>query len=97
VPVVDARRREVFVVEDGTPRVAAPADLRVAAGATYVGNGAVRYRSVLEAAGAIVPPDGDERHLPRARFHAALAAEYGPAEAVEPMYLRLPDVDRTVP
>ena len=45
-----------------------------AAAATYVGDGAVRYRDVLEAAGAVVPPDEDERHLPRARFHAALAA-----------------------
>jgi hypothetical protein len=60
-----------------------------------VGNGAVRYRSVLEAAGAEVPPDADERHLPRARFHALLAHDFGSAEAVEPLYLRVPDADRT--
>jgi hypothetical protein len=50
---------------------------------------------VLEAAGAQIPPDQDDRHVPRARFHAALAGEFGPAEAVEPMYLRVPDADKT--
>ena len=94
-PVIDARRREVFVLE-GEPRVLAPADLRLGAGTVCIGNGAVRYRVVLEAAGAEIPPDGDERHLPRARFHAQLARDFGPAEAVEPLYLRLPDADTTV-
>jgi tRNA threonylcarbamoyladenosine biosynthesis protein TsaB len=96
VPVVDARRREVFVLVDSAPRVVAPADLDVPRGTTCVGNGAVRYRAVLEAAGALVPPDGDERHLPRARFHAFLARDFGPAESVEPLYLRVPDADRTL-
>jgi tRNA threonylcarbamoyladenosine biosynthesis protein TsaB len=96
MPVIDARRREVFVLEAGEPRVLAPADMIVTTGTVCVGNGAVRYRSALEAAGAEIPPDGDERHLPRARFHAELATDFGPAEAVEPLYLRLPDVDTTV-
>jgi tRNA threonylcarbamoyladenosine biosynthesis protein TsaB len=94
-PVIDARRREVFVLQ-GEPRVLAPGDVEIAQGTVCVGNGAVRYRSALEAVGAAVPPDDDERHLPRARFHAQLAREFGPAEAVEPLYLRLPDADRTV-
>jgi tRNA threonylcarbamoyladenosine biosynthesis protein TsaB len=93
VPVIDARRREVFV----PGRVLAPADLDVEAGRLYVGNGAVRYRDVLEAAGAEVPPDGDDHHLPRARFHAALARDFRPVEEVEPLYLRLPDADTTRP
>ena len=38
-----------------------------------------------------MPPDEDERHLPRARFHAQLATGFGPAELVEPLYVRLPD------
>ena len=50
----------------------------------------------LEAAGAEVPPDTDERHVPRARFHAQLAVNFGPADAVEPLYLRVPDADRTI-
>ena len=93
-PVIDARRREVFVLQ-GEPRVLAPAELELEAGTVCVGSGAVRYRSVLEAAGAEIPPDGDERHLPRARFHAALAKDFGPADALRPLYLRVPDADRT--
>ena len=91
VPVIDARRREVFV----PGRVLPPGELDVEAGRTYVGSGAVRYRDTLETAGAIVPPDADERHLPRARFHAQLARHFRPAEEVEPLYVRLPDADRT--
>ena len=56
-----------------------------------MGDGAVRYRDVLEAAGAVVPPDDSELHLPRARFHAALAGDGRPAELVEPLYVREPD------
>jgi tRNA threonylcarbamoyladenosine biosynthesis protein TsaB len=96
MPVIDARRREVFVLQ-GEPRVLAPGDLELEPGTVCVGSGAVRYREVLEAAGAEIPPDADERHLPRARFHAALARDFVPAEAVEPLYLRVPDVDRTRP
>ena len=87
--MIHARRREVFV---SGPRALSPADLVLTEGAVCVGNGAVRYRDVLERAGAIVPPDEDERHLPRARFHAELAREFGPVELVEPLYVRLPDV-----
>jgi tRNA threonylcarbamoyladenosine biosynthesis protein TsaB len=94
-PVIDARRREVFVLQ-GEPRVLAPSEVEVAAGTVCVGNGAVRYRTVLEVAGAEIPADDDERHVPRARFHAQLARNFGPAEAVEPLYLRLPDADTTV-
>ncbi|HET7566622.1 MAG TPA: tRNA (adenosine(37)-N6)-threonylcarbamoyltransferase complex dimerization subunit type 1 TsaB [Gaiellaceae bacterium] len=93
VPVVDARRREVFALLDGEPRVLAPAELEVAPGTEYVGDGALRYRDLLEEKGGVVPPGEDERHLPRARFHAALAGEPGPVEELEPLYLRVPDVD----
>ncbi|HSS80616.1 MAG TPA: tRNA (adenosine(37)-N6)-threonylcarbamoyltransferase complex dimerization subunit type 1 TsaB [Gaiellaceae bacterium] len=92
LPVVDGGRREVFALVDGEPAVCAPQDVRAA---LCVGDGAVRYRSVLEANGAEVPPDDDERHLPRARFHAQLAREFGPADAIEPLYLRLPDAERS--
>jgi len=93
-PVIDARRREVFVLA-GDAKVLAPEELVVAPGTLCIGDGAVRYRAVLEAAGAEIPPDRDERHVPRARFHAALARGFGPAEAVVPLYLRLPDADKT--
>lgn len=91
--VIDARRGEVFVPG---PRVLAPAGLAVEPGALCVGDGAVRYRDLLEAAGAVVPPDEDERHLPRARFHALLARDFGPAELAEPIYVRLPDAERAL-
>jgi len=88
VPVIDAKRREVFVQG---PRAVAPAELDVEPGTTYVGDGAVRYRELFERAGAKVPADDDERHLPRARFHAELATGFSPVELVEPLYVRLPD------
>jgi tRNA threonylcarbamoyladenosine biosynthesis protein TsaB len=91
VPVVDAGRREVFTLVEGEPVVCAPREVR---GELCVGDGARRYREVLEAQGAEVPPDDDERHLPRARFHAQLARDFGPAEALEPLYLRIPDAER---
>jgi tRNA threonylcarbamoyladenosine biosynthesis protein TsaB len=94
LPVIDARRGEVFVLQ-GEPRVLVPQEVQLGPGTVCVGGGAVRYRAVLEAAGAQIPPDDDERHLPRARFHAQLARKFGPADLVEPMYLRVPDADKT--
>jgi tRNA threonylcarbamoyladenosine biosynthesis protein TsaB len=93
-PVIDARRREVFALVGGEPAVAAPSDLPIEPGRAYVGDGAVRYRETIEAAGGVVPPDDSEQHLPRARFHAQLAGEFGLPDLVQPMYLRVPDVDR---
>ena len=92
LPVIDAKRREVFALVDGVPRVLVPQELR-AEGAECIGDGAIRYREIFEAAGATVPPDDDERHLPRARFHAALAGAAGNVNEIEPLYLRVPDVD----
>jgi tRNA threonylcarbamoyladenosine biosynthesis protein TsaB len=91
--VIDARRREVFVPG---PSVLAPDAIEVEAGRLCVGDGAVRYRDVLEAAGAAVPPDEDERHRPRARFHALLAGGFGPVDLVEPIYVRVPDAERAL-
>ena len=96
IPVIDAKRREVFTLVDGAPHVLAPALLDVRAGDVCVGDGALRYRDVLEGKGAEVPPDEDERHLPRARFHAALAGELGSVDELEPLYLRVPDAERNV-
>ncbi len=97
LPVIDARRREVFALARGTPVCLAPEDLELPPGSTCVGDGAVRYRVLLEAAGAEVPPDGDDVHVPRASLHAALALDFGPPELVEPLYLRVPDADRSAP
>jgi tRNA threonylcarbamoyladenosine biosynthesis protein TsaB len=94
LPVIDAQRREVFTVHEGVPVACRPAELDFDAGTVLVGDGAVRYRAQLEAAGAEIPPDGDLVHLPRARFHALLAGEPGDADLVEPIYVRLPDAER---
>jgi tRNA threonylcarbamoyl adenosine modification protein YeaZ len=91
IPVVDARRREVFALIDGEPRVLAPGELPAA---TLVGDGALRYRRQLEEKGAEIPPDDDPRHLPRARFHAVLARDFGAPDLVEPVYVRVPDADK---
>ncbi len=88
VPVIDAKRGEVFVPG---PSAIAPEALRLETGTTCVGDGAVRYRSVLVAAGLRVPPDEDPRHRPRASVHARLAERFEPAEALEPVYVRAPD------
>jgi tRNA threonylcarbamoyladenosine biosynthesis protein TsaB len=93
LPVIDARRSEVFTFVDGEPAVRAPADVR---GELCVGDGAVRYRDVLESNGATVPPDDDERHLPRARFHARLVGELRDVDEIEPLYLRAPDAKEHV-
>jgi tRNA threonylcarbamoyladenosine biosynthesis protein TsaB len=94
LPVIDAQRREIFTLRNGLPVAVRPAELDFAEGTTLVGDGAVRYRPQLEAAGAEIPPDGDLVHLPRARFHAALAGEAGDADLVEPIYVRLPDAEK---
>ena len=96
LPVVDAKRREVFTLREGEPRVLTPQELELDEGTVCVGDGATRYRALLEEHGAVVPPDGDERHLPRARFHAQLAGDAGSVEELEPLYLRVPDAERNV-
>ena len=95
VACIDARRGEVFAAGPGIePCVAAPADLagRLAAGSLLVGDGAVRHRDRLSA--ARIPPDDSPLHVPWARHHAALHETAGPPE---PLYLRVPDADRSLP
>ena len=87
-PVIDARRREVFVPG---PLALAPDDLELDPGTLCIGSGAVRYRPALERKGLVVPPDEDAVHLPHARLHASLARDFGPAEELLPIYVRAPD------
>ncbi len=94
LPVIDAQRREVFTLRDGAQVAIRPGELELEPGTLLVGDGAVRYRPLLEAAGAEIPPDGDVVHVPRARFHAAVAEDFGDADLVEPIYVRLPDAER---
>jgi tRNA threonylcarbamoyladenosine biosynthesis protein TsaB len=87
-PVIDARRGEVFV--EG-PLAVSPDELELERGTLCLGDGAVRYRRTLERMGAVVPRGEDELHVPRASLHAALASDFGPVEAIEPIYVRAPD------
>ena len=91
LPVIDARPARGLQLVDGEPAVAR------AAGRPRRALRRQRRRPLPRAArghGAEVPPDDDERHLPRARFHAQLARDFGPAERVEPLYLRIPDAEQ---
>ncbi len=90
LPVIDARRGEVFVPG---PAAVKPEDV-AARGRLCLGDGAVRHRSILEANGGLVQPDGDPRPLPRAVLHASLATAFGPVDALEPIYVRAPDAER---
>jgi len=60
-----------------------------------VGDGALRFRQQLEAAGAVVPAEGDLLHRVDAAAHMRLGAAATPAarEDVLPAYLRLPDAE----
>jgi tRNA threonylcarbamoyladenosine biosynthesis protein TsaB len=93
LPIVDARRREVFTLS-GEPVCVRPEELSIASGRLCVGDGAIRYRELVASAGGVVPPDGDPRHVPWASAHVALAeSQRGPAE---PIYLRVPDADQAI-
>jgi tRNA threonylcarbamoyladenosine biosynthesis protein TsaB len=94
IPLVDGGRREVFALVGGAPRSLSPGDLVLEEGVTCVGDGALHYRALLEAFGADVPPDEDERHVPLARHHVRLARAsgvFGSAETIRPIYVRPPD------
>lgn len=60
-----------------------------------VGDGALRFREQLEAAGVDVPADGSPLHRVDAVVHCRLGAALEPVarDAVLPTYLRLPDAE----
>ena len=105
LPVLDARRRQVFAAlrDPGggapwEPFVASPHELAERVGglsetALAAGSGAIRFRRELEAAGAEVPPDDDSAHRVWARHVCRLAEDGAPSppEAIQPIYLRPPD------
>jgi tRNA threonylcarbamoyladenosine biosynthesis protein TsaB len=103
--VLDARRGEVFATlkQGSDPSLRVPVALSPEALAERVrampvaplavGDGAVRFRGSLEAAGARVPPDEDGVHRLRAEHVCRLGAEGVPTDrdALLPDYLREPD------
>jgi tRNA threonylcarbamoyladenosine biosynthesis protein TsaB len=101
---IDAKRGELFAAlyEDGVERwapfAAAPEEvaewIRAAAIAPRaVGDGSVRFREVLEAAGIRVEPDESPAHVIRALNVCRLGAEVAGVapETVLPEYVRVPD------
>ena len=105
LPLVDARRGEVFAALHGAggellwpPFVAAPevvAERVRLAGFSVraAGDGSIRFRRVLEAAGIRVDADESRSHVVRALHVCRLgqAVPGQPPEAVLPDYLRAPD------
>lgn len=105
LPVVDAKRGEVFAAlyarggaETWGPLALRPEELAERIRADEItplaaGDGSVRFRGVLEAAGIRVIPDESRSHVVRALHVCRLAAEVrGVApQAVLPDYLRPPD------
>jgi tRNA threonylcarbamoyladenosine biosynthesis protein TsaB len=103
--LIDAKRGEVFAAlyERGGRRLWGPVAEPPEAVAERVreagvsplasGDGSVRFRAVLEAAGIRVVPDGSGSHVVRALYVCRLAAEMpGVApQAVFPDYVRAPD------
>jgi len=111
LPLIDARRGELFAAlydGDGSellePFVAAPEEVaeRVrerAENPLAAGDGSLRFRGLLEAAGVRVAPDGSQVHVVRALHICQLAAgtEPVPPEAVLPTYIRAPDARPSSP
>jgi tRNA threonylcarbamoyladenosine biosynthesis protein TsaB len=104
LPLIDARRGELFgaLFEGGEqlvePFATRPELLRERvgrelAGAVAGGDGSLKFRGILEAAGVRVPPDDSALHVVRA-LHVCRLAVRVPAErpeAVLPTYIRDPD------
>ncbi len=108
--VIDARRGEVFAAAyDGNGELLAPRALPPSAIGDLLervpvqtnlerwvalGDGAVRYREAIEAAGVLVPAAGSELHRIQAHSVCALGALAPPKDSqVVPDYRRRPDAE----
>jgi tRNA threonylcarbamoyladenosine biosynthesis protein TsaB len=107
LPLIDARRGELFAAlygpegERWAPFVAPPDALAERLAKAFpaaekpiaAGDGSIKFRDVLEAAGVEVPSDESDLHVVRALSVCRLAqqAPATPPEAVLPDYLRDPD------
>ena len=108
LPVFDARRKEAFAALFGDageelwpPFVAPPKQLaarvrELDSAPLAAGDGALRFATELEAAGATVAAPEDPIHRVAARHVCAVgeAAVEAPTEQIQPLYLRPPDAKR---
>ena len=78
------------------PLAVPPEKIAPPPGAVCVGSGARRYRELLLGRSAEVPEDDSPLHTPHASLHASVATQFGPADLVAPVYVRLPDADRWI-
>jgi tRNA A37 threonylcarbamoyladenosine modification protein TsaB len=106
--VFDARRGEAFAalfdpsgLELWPPFVARPDELaervqELDPPPLAAGDGALRFATELEAAGATVAPPEDPAHRVAARHVCAVgeAAVEAPPDRIQPLYLRPPDAKR---
>lgn len=95
-PLLDARRNEFYFRVNGEDRLDSPEialEVIAAVGGSVIGDGAIKLRAELEAAGLDVPGDDDPVHVIAAADLLALAAGVQPlaADAVVPNYIRPPD------
>jgi tRNA threonylcarbamoyladenosine biosynthesis protein TsaB len=104
LPLIDARRGELFAALYDTggviwePFVATPDAIaerarKAGPGLRAAGDGSIRFRGVLEAAGIGVDVDESRSHVVRALHVCRLAQTLSgePPESVLPDYLRAPD------
>jgi tRNA threonylcarbamoyladenosine biosynthesis protein TsaB len=107
LPVFDARRKEAFAAlfDEGEelwpPFVAPPEELarrvrELDDAPLAAGDGALRFATELEAAGATVAPPEDPIHRVAGRHICAVgeAAVEAPTDQIQPLYLRPPDAKR---
>ena len=87
IPVIDARRGEVFTIGPRCVR------RTISTSAATCSSETVRCATatLFEEHGGTVPPDDDPSHIPDPLLLAAHAGSFGPAERVLPLYVREPD------
>lgn len=73
----------------------APSAGPAASGVLAVGDGAIKFREILERSGASIPEDGSDLHRVSALSHCRLAGDRTAVDPdeIRPAYLRLPDAE----
>ena len=94
VPLIDAKRHRVVPRTERRDRRACPRRRSKRRGGRAWATELCATASIWSRRAPRFRRTTSELHLPLARFHAQLAHAFGPAEHVEPVYVRAPDADR---